>query len=609
MSRPGGTARKTTAPTPTLRKHAYAAVPPAGGGRATPHAKKAAYPNAATSSGVTLEPATAQRPLITSRPYAIAGVVGFHRGAKPRTTESPVQAVRRRKPAARKHTADSEHDDKPRKVGSARISNQSRFGTFRHTAERSGIGHFMNRRPGPIILSQSRNQISSAAQARIVFGKTARRAQGGEAGEPAGSDISSDEGDQPLADPNDGVRPGLTLRRPLTSGDAGGDPWKDMIASFGALSLSTAVPAKKGRLPFLRRTVRKSFLQRCRKFGLASHPTMPKQQLLTIIYKMPIDVSDGGLDDEVTEYTVHKVKLRMDTLVCPLCDTLGRLQTKDVIEAHLRWDHSGIDANWRQKYNGNWELTFELPEDSSESESSEQTTPSRSPTPRPQITSDPRAIGSPPPSEADVEHLLGAPSRGSSEAIKLEQHIPAFTIKRGVSPTLASSRTASLAPATASASSSRTPGPCDPLGPAAMSPYLPVNIHGSEESFRFSSRPGGQRLFDLVSRYPMSDYGLTSWSILERDEELFEIDDMRDEEKALQALWNRWIFSKRRQFFLDPSGTVTQFIDAFKPTITETAGWKGLRVWLLLLAKHRYLTGDDVVVAMGHYEASVGLKP
>ena len=78
----------------------------------------------------------------------------------------------------------------------------------------------------------------------------------------------------------------------------------------------------------------------------------------------------------------------------------------------------------------------------------------------------------------------------------------------------------------------------DPLGP------LP---HADDyKSLHFSCRPCGPRLFDLVAMFPASDYGLTSWSLLERDEELFEIDDVRDEEKAMQALWNRWIFSERR---------------------------------------------------------------
>jgi len=123
-----------------------------------------------------------------------------------------------------------------------------------------------------------------------------------------------------------------------------------------------------------------------------------------------------------------------------------------------------------------------------------------------------------------------------------------------------------------------------------------------------SCRPCGPRLFDLVAEHDMGDYGLTSWSLLERDEELFEIDDIRDEEKAMQALWNRWIFSQRRCYLLDPRKAVINFVETFQLSIMKTAGWKGMRVWLLLLAKHKYLTGDDVVTVMNHYEqvANIG---
>jgi len=52
-----------------------------------------------------------------------------------------------------------------------------------------------------------------------------------------------------------------------------------------------------------------------------------------------------------------------------------------------------------------------------------------------------------------------------------------------------------------------------------------------------------------------------------------------------------------------------KFVDTFFAVIKETAGWKGMRVWLLLLAKHKYLTGDDVVAVMSHYETAAGVGP
>jgi len=128
--------------------------------------------------------------------------------------------------------------------------------------------------------------------------------------------------------------------------------WKTMIASFGALSLSTAATSKKRRLPFLRRNVRTSFLGRCKTMGLTMDVVSAQRRLLTILYKFPIDVSDDEWDSEVTEFLVHEVKLSIDDLVCPLCDTLGRLFTKEILEAHLKWDHLEVEANWRKAKDG-----------------------------------------------------------------------------------------------------------------------------------------------------------------------------------------------------------------------------------------------------------------
>jgi hypothetical protein len=124
-----------------------------------------------------------------------------------------------------------------------------------------------------------------------------------------------------------------------------------MIAAFGALSLSTVTAAKKRRLPFLRRNVRTSFLRRCQMMDLAVNPVSPRTQSLTVLYKMPIDVSENEWDDEVTEYAVHKVKLTLDQLVCPLCDILGRIVTREMLEAHLKWDHRDVDTSWRKRKN------------------------------------------------------------------------------------------------------------------------------------------------------------------------------------------------------------------------------------------------------------------
>lgn len=150
--------------------------------------------------------------------------------------------------------------------------------------------------------------------------------------------------------PDNNVTSGCALR----SAGAGDEDavWKTMIAAFGALSLSTATAAKKRRLSFLRRIVRTSFLRRCQRMGLAVNSVSPQTQPLTVLYKMPIDVSENEWDDEVTEFAVYKAKLTLDQLVCPLCDTLGHLNTKEMLKAHLEWDHSEVETSWRERKNG-----------------------------------------------------------------------------------------------------------------------------------------------------------------------------------------------------------------------------------------------------------------
>jgi hypothetical protein len=56
---------------------------------------------------------------------------------------------------------------------------------------------------------------------------------------------------------------------------------------------------------------------------------------------------------------------------------------------------------------------------------------------------------------------------------------------------------------------------------------------------------GGPRLYDLLNKLPLDEFGVLAWVILDREEEIFDIDNVRDEDKVMQALWFRWIFLNR----------------------------------------------------------------
>lgn len=43
----------------------------------------------------------------------------------------------------------------------------------------------------------------------------------------------------------------------------------------------------------------------------------------------------------------------------------------------------------------------------------------------------------------------------------------------------------------------------------------------------------------------LKPFGVLKWVIIDREEELFELDDILDEDKVMQALWFRWIFLNR----------------------------------------------------------------
>lgn len=43
----------------------------------------------------------------------------------------------------------------------------------------------------------------------------------------------------------------------------------------------------------------------------------------------------------------------------------------------------------------------------------------------------------------------------------------------------------------------------------------------------------------------MEPFGVLAWAITDREEEIFESDEMRDEYKVMHALWARWIMLNR----------------------------------------------------------------
>ncbi|KAH9174658.1 hypothetical protein EDB89DRAFT_457071 [Lactarius sanguifluus] len=95
--------------------------------------QRAPYANPAGARTIPNNP----RHLITSRPYSIAGVAGFHRGAK-LPVYGASQPVRRNKPPPRKSAGGPRLHHLSKKSGGFPVSNQPRNGTAKGLARRSG---------------------------------------------------------------------------------------------------------------------------------------------------------------------------------------------------------------------------------------------------------------------------------------------------------------------------------------------------------------------------------------------------------------------------------------------------------------------------------------
>ena len=83
------------------------------------------------------------------------------------------------------------------------------------------------------------------------------------------------------------------------------------------------------------------------------------------------------------------------------------------------------------------------------------------------------------------------------------------------------------------------PPPTDPLGPAAQYPYL--YVLEKDGVTPYSCRPHGPKVYDLLSTLPLKPFGIMSWEVIDREEELFELEEVNDEDKSMLAIWNRWI--------------------------------------------------------------------
>lgn len=174
----------------------------------------------------------------------------------------------------------------------------------------------------------------------------------------------------------------------------------------------------------------------------------------------------------------------------------------------------------------------------------------------------------------------------------------------------------------------------DPFGLSVQHLCRPGSFE--DDKTCFSCRPCGPRIYDVLNTLPLSPFGALSWFIVDREEEMFELNDILDEDKVIQALWGRWILLNRRvslcvflyfrvehlrdspRFLANYYQGTIAFIDGYWRIIHQVAGWSALRTWLLvsvipkrsavtlirikIFVVNRFLTGSEVAQILRHYE-------
>jgi hypothetical protein len=112
-------------------------------------------------------------------------------------------------------------------------------------------------------------------------------------------------------------------------------PSDQLVAAVEALTLSSIRMQKTSQLPFLLRNLRHGFLLRCRRLQV---PVYSDGRDLSF------SVHYNHLDDGV--YQVDG----LSAWHCPLCDLLGTIKTREMLNCHLRWDHPEVFFEWEDIY-------------------------------------------------------------------------------------------------------------------------------------------------------------------------------------------------------------------------------------------------------------------
>lgn len=338
------------------------------------------------------------------------------------------------------------------------------------------------------------------------------------------------------------------------------EPLIQLFRTFQLHTDSTRIFQETKQLPFLLRNLRKSFKTLCRDFDIPCTP-LPDDKAGNILIRY------DHLESASFERALPK-------WFCPLCDLFGKFETIEMLKIHLDLAHKNLFFDWvhpaeNERQDGvSWRLHVLFPE-ADDSAPSEASTPETGAEPS-TLQNDPRALFPP------CESATPAPQPRPKNTRPPEYPRPPPSSNR--------------------------------LGPAARPPYLPAKSTFGGPDLYYSTRVRGPYLFDLLQLLPLDQFGLLEWIVLDREEEIFADNDVRQEQKVIMALWARWMMLNKNEFWKNrPNGT-KMFIDEYWRMIHLAAGWQALVDQLVVLGAHRLLKTSEIVPLIKHYEMLVGMS-
>lgn len=131
------------------------------------------------------------------------------------------------------------------------------------------------------------------------------------------------------------------------------DDYLDILKAFETCTFWTHLARRKQSipraLPFLARNLRNGFLTACETASVATFPpTVPVHPVLITLRYHLHDPNASEDEDEDEGMWEERDGGEMSVWTCPVCDLHGTMNTREMVEFHLRHDHDELDVLWTQ---------------------------------------------------------------------------------------------------------------------------------------------------------------------------------------------------------------------------------------------------------------------